>query len=269
MPAPLELQQLFATAIAGQPAAAFLDLLDGDSLRSQQGLAAYQRSVPANRVGALAATYPVVERIVGEEFFRMLARRYARACPSRSGDLNEYGESFAEFMRDQPELETLGYLPDVARLEWCVQTAAMAADAEVQDFSVLQACAPEQWDELRFVTDPSALRLDSAWPLVAIWEVNQPGYEGDPCVDFSVGSQALIQRRDVGLSGKVSGDLSGGVAVEPLSPALAAFADALLVAASLTAALLAAQQRDAAFDLTAALTTLIRNGVLRRAYLLE
>lgn len=269
MPAPLELQRLFATAIAGQPAAAFFDLLDGDSRRSQQGLAAYQRSVLANRVGALTATYPVLERIVGEEFFRMLARRYARACPSSSGDLNEYGESFAEFMRDQPELESLGYLPDVARLEWCVQTAALAADAEAQDFSALQACTPEQWDELRFVTDPSVLRLDSAWPLVAIWEVNQPGYDGDPRVDFSIGSQVLIQRRDVGLRGDVAVDLAGGVAVEALSPALAAFVDGLRAAASLTAALLAAQQHDAAFDLTAALTTLIRNGVLRRAYLLE
>lgn len=259
MSAPLELQQLFAAAIASQPAAAFLDLLDGDSLRSQQGLAAYQRSVLANRIGALTATYPVLECIVGEDCFRLLARRYAQACPSRSGDLNDYGESFCEFLGDQQELESLGYLPDVARLEWCVQTAALAADAEAQDFSVLQTCAPEQWDELRFVTDPSALRLDSEWPLVAIWAVNQPGYDGDPRVDFSVGSQALIQRRH--------GDLSGGVIVEPVAPALAAFVDALMAAESLTTALLAAQQRDDSFDLAPALELLIRNGVLRRAYL--
>src|SRR2546423_667622 len=74
----------------------------------------YRRNVLANLRGALAATYPVVARLVGSAFFDEAARRYALACPSASGDLNDYGASFADFLERYEQARSLAYLPDVA-----------------------------------------------------------------------------------------------------------------------------------------------------------
>ena len=57
------------------------------------------------------------------------------AHPSRSGDLNDYGEDFADFLADYPHARELSYLPDVARLEWLVQIVYYAADAPTPDLS--------------------------------------------------------------------------------------------------------------------------------------
>jgi len=55
----------------------------------------YRDNALATLSGALAATYPVVRRLVGDAFFGEAARRHALAVPSRSGDLNAYGGTFA------------------------------------------------------------------------------------------------------------------------------------------------------------------------------
>jgi Putative DNA-binding domain len=73
-------------------------------------LAIYRNNVVHNYYEALRAVFPVVERLVGEEFFGHAARRYALACPSRSGDIQAYGESFPEFLAALPGASGLPYL---------------------------------------------------------------------------------------------------------------------------------------------------------------
>ena len=75
----------------------------------EPGIAAYRRNMLANLGNALAATYPVVNRLVGDAFFHEAARRYVHAHPSRSGDLNEYGGGFAAFLSNYPYAKELGY----------------------------------------------------------------------------------------------------------------------------------------------------------------
>ena len=62
-------------------------VLDG----SDPVYAVYRNNVRTCLGRALADAYPVVERLVGEEFFRHTAYRYIAQHPSRSGDLNAFG----------------------------------------------------------------------------------------------------------------------------------------------------------------------------------
>jgi putative DNA-binding protein len=88
--------------------------------------AVHRETMLASLAHALESIYPACLRIVGREFFRAMARRFAVEVPSTSPDLNDYGESFAEWLASFPPARELPYLPDVARLDWALHRARHA-----------------------------------------------------------------------------------------------------------------------------------------------
>lgn len=245
-----ELQRKFSAALlAGRQAADDILALVAAPRDGAAGVDAYRQSVMGNLTAALASTYPVVERIVGQPFFRAAARRYALTWPSRSGDLNEYGDGFADFLSAYPHAAALPYLPDVARLEWCVQTVYYAASAVNSDFGGLAGVEPARYADLRFEPMPAHARLDSPWPLARIWEVNRFEAGEDMAVDFSAGCHCLVWRRD------------GRVRVDSLDAGEAALFDSLAGGNALDEALQAALAAEPRFDLALALRKLLARGV--------
>lgn len=90
------------------------------------GLMAWNGSDPARRfavrnnvmvslIDALADSYPVTQDLVGEEFFRAMARLFVRTHPPRSPVLALYGAGLAEFIESFAPAAVLPYLADVAR----------------------------------------------------------------------------------------------------------------------------------------------------------
>ncbi|WP_215780285.1 DNA-binding domain-containing protein [Paludibacterium sp. B53371] len=140
-----ELQQAFATAVFANEADDLLACCAGDPARAGRAIQAYRQSVLSNLAGALQLTYPLVGRIVGEPFMQAVTRRYAQRYPSKSGDLNRYGEAFPAFLAGLEAVAGLPYLPDVARLEWLMLQVSGAADAPPQDLSLLTRTPPEEW----------------------------------------------------------------------------------------------------------------------------
>lgn len=256
MPSLHEAQTMFAAALLQPDAAetAFLPLLEEGESAGRQRLAAYRRSVVGNLLNALEATYPVVAKIVGGPFFREAGRQYVLTHPSRNGDLNEYGEDFADFLASYSHAADLPYLPEVARLEWLIQKVYYAPDAPPPALQMLTAVAPEAWDDLIFDIVPAHARLDSPWPIVAIWTVNQPGYTGPMGVDFSLSARALVLRH-------------GGLAfAEPLSPGEAALFDALVAGSTLGSALAQATVQDPDLDVAAIFQRFTSAGLLLGAH---
>lgn len=249
-----ELQTDFAAAMFAGDAAKLLAHCASDPERAAPGVAAYRRSLLANLAAAVQATYPVIERIVGREFLAAACRRYAESHPSRSGDLNAYGDQFAAFLADYAAAASLPYLPDVARLEWLIQQVHGAEDAPAPDLSRLATTPPESWGELRFRLDPAHALLASRWPVVRIWEVNQPGYIGDLTVDFKRAENALIHRRPA------------GTAIERLATGELTLLLALHQEETLAAAVDKAVTEETSFDLQGALQRFIGNGLLRLAH---
>ena len=129
-----EIQSRFYAAMllpASEPA--LNDLLLGESSQNARRLAAYRRNITVNLSSALALTYPVVERVVGAAFFREAARAHALLEPSRSGDLNDYGANFADFVDSYAHAATMPYLSDLARLEWQLQVLALMSDTSTPE----------------------------------------------------------------------------------------------------------------------------------------
>jgi hypothetical protein len=190
------LQSDFARALVADDLAAFAPDVRGDAARATRHLAIYRNSVFANWSKALASTYPVVERLVGGAFFREAARQYAMAHPSRSGDLNALGAAFAQFLAGYPHASELPYLPDVARLEWACHESEMAADGGGLDFAALAQVPPEEQAGIRFRLQPAARIVESAYPVLALWEANQEERDGTP--DRLEGADCVLVWREDG-----------------------------------------------------------------------
>ena len=90
--------------------------------------AVYRNNVMLSLIDALADTFPVTQELVGEEFFRVMAKHFVQAQPPRSRLLAFYGDSFADFVDSFAPAAPVPYLADVARLEMCRVRAYHAAD---------------------------------------------------------------------------------------------------------------------------------------------
>ena len=238
-----ELQRAFcaATLFGNAAALASLDIVGG-ALRPAERIAIYRNNVLGNYRKALAATYPVVRRLVGGPFFDAAVEHFVRGHPSTRGDVNRYGAEFAMFLASYTPARDLVYLPDVARLEWAIDQASIAADAPPLDIGALGRVPPAAQGSLRFALHPSARLIVSPYPVLHIWQVNQPEYVGSDRVDLGEGGDKLLVRRG-----------RDGVSIERIGEGERALLAALAADATLAEATCVANDAAPQFDLAAAL----------------
>ncbi|MBK8534614.1 MAG: putative DNA-binding domain-containing protein [Candidatus Competibacteraceae bacterium] len=192
-----ELQLDFAAAVLDSEQNGFDRHIRAAGLSGTQRLQVYRNNSLLSLTGALKAVYPVVCRLVGDGFFEYASAQYIARHPSRSGDLHEFGEFFAAFLEAFAPAAELGYLPDVARLEWAYHQVFHAARHLPLDVAALAQVPAEQQGALRFQLHPAARLLESAFPILRIWEVNQDNYAGDPSADLTLGGiKLLVFRRE-------------------------------------------------------------------------
>jgi hypothetical protein len=245
MPSLRELQRGFAAAtiFSDSTALASVGIVDG-GLGASARIAVYRNNVLANYRKALSATYPVVEALVGPTFFGAAAEVFVRAHPSTRGDVNRYGGELARFLATYPPALGLPYLSDVARLEWAIDQAHIAPDADALDLGSLAAVPENTFGALTFVLHPSVRFVVSSYPIFRIWQANQRGHEHDEPVDLGEGGDALLILRGI-----------DGLGVHRLESGVYAFLLALGRRLCLADAVERATAADAAFDLGDALRT--------------
>lgn len=216
-------------------------------------LAVYRNNVVSSLVDALAETFPVVQQLVGTEFFRAMAVMFVRQAPPRTRVLAHYGQDFPSFVADFEPARSLPYLADVARLEVARVAAYHAADTDpVSEESVALALASgDRMGELKLVLHPSVSTLDSRHAVVTLWAAHQvdDGAEIAP-VDVDVPESALVLR--AGLDVLVLRAPAGAVA----------FVEALRAGLDLGESASRALSAAPAFDLTAVLSQLLAHGAV-------
>ena len=244
-------QTLFAAALADNASlTALLPQLAQRDTCAAARMALYSGNLDAVWEKALAEAFPVVRQLVGEEFFNALARAYGRAIPSRSGDLNVFGDRFARFVSTFPQVQSLPWLADVARLEWNVHRAHYAADASQIDRAHLAALMPEELLATRFSLSPAVAWLESRYPVATLWQAHQ--VQSDVALPDTLdrAEQALIVRPQWRVQVLSSG------------PSEIAALTRLRNGAPMAAVIEAALQLDAQFDFTAASLRWLEFGVL-------
>ncbi len=145
--------------------------------RADRRFAVYRNNVAASLIEALAARFPVVKRLVGEEFFNAVAHAFVLREPPFSPLLIHYGEAFPAFVEAFDAAGPLPYLGDVARIEVARGRAYHAADADPLPRQAFADLPKDRIAEHRVVLHPSVTILASAYPALSIWEINQTGGE--------------------------------------------------------------------------------------------
>jgi hypothetical protein len=193
----------------------------------------------------LSATYPVVQRLVGDACFRGIAAHFMREFPSRAGDLGLFGAELAILLDIYYRDTDFAYLPDVARLEWACAGVETAADSAPFDLLELASVHEEGHAALRFALRPCIRLVSSRYPVLKIWHANQA--DDVAPVDLGAGGERVLVAR----SGK-------GLRLEALDAGTFAFAQSLADGEPLADALDAGCAVAHGFDAGASLGLLAR-----------
>ena len=187
-------QRAFARALLDPASAVPAGIVGPDGLPADKRFAVYRNNVVVGLIEALQANYPATCRIVGEEFFRAMARYYIIKEPPRSPILLDYGAGFPDFIEQFEPARSLPYLPDVARIERTWTEAYHAAEAHALDADHFATVSADQIPCLRFELHPSLRIVRSPYPALTIWRMNVA--DGTPApVDLKAGGEdALILR---------------------------------------------------------------------------
>lgn len=209
----------------------------------------YRNNVAHSLSRALAARFPVVERVVGAEFFAAMAPVFLKNGLPQSPLLLEWGKDFPSFLARFPPLSGLPWLADVARLELARGAAYHAADAAPLPPEALMQAASAA-GAARLALHPSVTVLPSRWAVVTAWAMNQPGATPAP-LPAAQPEVALILR-----------DRRDAVVVEAIGPGDHAFVAALQRGETLVQAAAAGQVAAPGHEPAGILTTLARMGAL-------
>ncbi len=164
-----EVQRAVAQSVLSRDASVAPSHIVDDMIAATDRLCIYRNTFIGTLTGALRLTFPVVERLVGAEFFEGSAVAFIERHPTRSAYLNEYGAAFGDFLAEFPPARSLPYLPDVALLEWAVSCAACAPDTPALDPASLANLDEAEQAGLRLLVHPSVRLLEVRYPVDRIW----------------------------------------------------------------------------------------------------
>lgn len=144
-------------------------LHDGQGRPAGARFSVYRNNVAVSLTEALEVSFPAILKLIGHENFRKVAGLFIRQHPPKSPMIMVYGADFPEFLEGFEPLQTIGYLPDVARLEQALRESYHAADATPVDPNALSHYPEEALATARLTLAPSLRLIRSRWPVLAIW----------------------------------------------------------------------------------------------------
>lgn len=132
----------------------------------------YRNNVAVSLSEALETAFPVIRKLLGEQFFKAMAGVYLRLHRPSSPLMMFYGEHMPQFLSRFEPVKKYPYLADVARLELAMRHAYHAADAAPLAADRLGAVAPEELMAVRFTFAPAVHVLRSDYPIYSIYRAN-------------------------------------------------------------------------------------------------
>lgn len=201
-----DIQIEVSRAVRSESAGTAAALLRDDGIEPAVRLQIYRNNHRLAARATLQAAYPVIERLGGADWFSSSAARYIAEHPSTSGDLQNLGEHYPNFLRSEFAGTPYAYFADIATLEWAYQWVLTAAELPPVDLAKLRSFAPDAYDRLVFVPRPALRIVESHYPVLTIWRANQPqagaaqariGLDGGPAHVLLIRRSDHVELRDL------------------------------------------------------------------------
>ena len=217
-----------------------------DGKPSERRFNVYRNNVVTGQVATLCDAYPATARLVGDAFFRAMARDYVLAHVPTTPMMFDYGADFPAFIDVFPEAQELPYLGDVARIERAWVEAYHAPEAlPLSGLGLRDVLAASDPGSLTLQLHPSMRVLQSPFPALSIWEMNT-GSSREESIGLDDGPEEMLVVRP-----------EADVHVHRLTKGSAAFLMTVAKGFSLVNATEQAIARNASFDLVAHLAALV------------
>lgn len=183
----------FSRALAGDPAAMAARL--GHDPHALTALRVYLNASLKGRADALAANYPTVAQLVGDDWFHAAALAFLEDQPGDDPVLAGFGPGFPAWLaRFAPALE-LPYLAPVARLDRAWTEAHLAADSRPLTLADARAAGAALGGQvLALRPDVRLFRFD--WTVPSLWLAHRQS-DAAPLV-WELRPEALLIHRPEG-----------------------------------------------------------------------
>jgi hypothetical protein len=158
------------------------------------GLAVYRNTVAKGRADVLAAAFPTVAQLTGEDWFRAAALEFAATNPPSDPAMDRYGETFPAWLAAFPPAQALPYLAPVARLDRAFAEAHAAADAPLLDAGEAAALEPAALFAAKAVLHPASRPFWFDCTVASIW-LSERGIEPAEHLDFTERGEGLLIAR--------------------------------------------------------------------------
>jgi len=191
MPSLRELQQAFGQGLLSAGAACIAPFVVPNGIDPGARVQIYRNNVREGFLATLRAGYPVLERLVGQQYFRQLTFEYHARFPSPSGNLHHAGQRLPEFLAEKFASTEYVYFHDVSRLEWSVQEVLVAAGADRLNIARLEAVTAGDYARLVFRLHPATALVSSEFPILSIWQANQPEAD-ERVIDLDSGAEHVL-----------------------------------------------------------------------------
>ena len=151
----------------------FADALTNDTpftewVVEDANLTLYRNNTRSSLLHTLTATYPLLIKLLGEDYFNYAAQTYVEHYPSRSSNLHDYGRYFGHFLKTFAPITEFPYLPTMTEFEWICHRLHFASDAQALDMRLLADITPTDYDRLYFELHPASHLLASDYPIMDI-----------------------------------------------------------------------------------------------------
>jgi hypothetical protein len=241
-PALYDVQADFRRFVGNAEPGRLAELVEGNPAEALGRLGVFRNNSLVTHTTVLSAVYPVTRRVVAGRFFAYAAHEFLRTSLPSHPCLSEFGERFPGFLADFAPAAGVVYLADLARLEWVISRAGLAAAAVPSSMAKLLEL-PGDPALARPRLDPGARFLTSHYPVDLIWTLHQSATE--PELTRMPDEEVYLEVRAHGT--QLLRRLDGGTW---------AFRSAIAAGATLGDAAEAALRQDCAFDLGTAIAKL-------------
>lgn len=149
---------------------------------AQERFLIYRNNIQGNLCNTLKVTFPGIWQLLGEECAESVAKAFVskKAAFPNSGCLDDWGESFPQFLSTLEALKSIPYITDYALYEWNKQLAYNAISSKsALEATGLSIVSEEMLNRLRVYFTPCTLFFQSSFPLDQVENMleNQNGAE--------------------------------------------------------------------------------------------